>query len=130
VQSDKIFDTLRLIARDVAPVAQARIAAAVVFKKEIIALGVCKKQTHPLQKRFAKNPQSIYLHSEVDALRNVLRKHSPKILTECSLYVVRQKYLDNDKEIFVDGIAKPCPGCQKAIKHFKIPHVYWSTDDY
>lgn len=127
MKHDQIFDTLRLIARDVAPVAQARIAAAVVFKKEIIALGVCKKQTHPLQKRFAKNPQSLFLHAEVDALRNVLRKHSPKILTECSLYVARVKFGPCGE--FVDGLSKPCRGCQKAIAYFKIPNVYWSENE-
>lgn len=128
MKQEEVFKQLRLIAQDVAPVAQARIASAVVYRKEIIGLGVCRKQSHPLQKLFARNPESIYIHAEVDAIRNVLRKYSPKVLRSSTLFVVRQKFLDNTKSCFVDGLAKPCEGCQKAIDFYKIPRVEWTTD--
>lgn len=129
MRTDQVFNHLRIIAQDVAPVAQARIASAIVYRKEIIGLGVCRKHSHPLQKRFARNPESIYIHAEVDAIRNVLRKYSPKVLRSSTLIVVRQKFLDNTKSCFVDGLAKPCEGCQEAILYYKIPQVEWTTDN-
>lgn len=124
----KIFDLLRTIAADVSPVAHARIAAAVVYRKDIIALGACQKQTHPLQKQFSRNPESIYLHAEIDAIKNVLKRYSPRVLKSSTLIVVRQKWADSNKTKLVDGLACPCDGCQRAIDYYQIPNVEWSTD--
>lgn len=123
----RILNTLFKLAQDVAPVASARIAAAVVYKNEIISFGVNQKKTHPFQNRFSKNSESIYLHAETDSLKNALRNLNKDELSKCTLYICRAK-LDNNKK-FVFGLSKPCVGCMRAIATFDIRKCVYSCDD-
>lgn len=70
-------------------------------------------KTHPLQKKFQSNSEALYLHCEIDALRNAVRE-GVKDFSNYTLYCARVLY---------DGtpaLAKPCPGCQRALIHFGI----------
>lgn len=90
-----------------------------------MSLGVCRYQTHPMQKLYGRNEESIYLHAEVDAIQNFLRRHDKRFLSSCSLYVARIKGPQGN---LVDGLAKPCEGCERCIKHFKINQVFFTKD--
>jgi tRNA(Arg) A34 adenosine deaminase TadA len=120
-------ETLRQFARPLVPVRAARIAAALVYKNRVVGVGYCQKKTHPLQSRYGKNPDAIYLHAEVDAIRNALNTVGPELISKCTMYVVRQKRAAGSLK-WQDGIAKPCSGCQGAIAAFDIPRVVYTTN--
>lgn len=124
----KVIDLLAKIAFSVEPVAAARIAAAVVYKNDIIAVGTNKFKTHPFQAKFSKHPSSIHLHAETDAIKNALKILSQHELSKATLYIVRIKFFDEFKKKMVFGLAKPCPGCMKAIATFNINKVIYSLD--
>ena len=125
----RIMNFLRRQAIDVAPVGSARIAAAVSFRNEIISLGHCQKRTHPFQARFSKNPEAIYLHAETNAISNALNHLRKRDLERASLYVYRVKRPSKDSEEFIDGLAKPCAGCMRAILAFNLNKVVYSTEE-
>lgn len=104
------------------PVANARIAAALVYKRQIIAFGRNRRKSHPLQARYGKNEQSIYLHAELDCIS---RSIDP---AKCSLFIVRAKYSSTARSAHVYGLARPCIGCMRAIAAFGIQSVCYSTD--
>ena len=102
------------VATDVTPVGAAKVAAAVLYKGRVVAIGVCRYKSHPYQKQFGRNPHSIYLHAEVDALIKAKRKLTPSELARSTLLVARVKR-NHSGGPFVSGNAKPCEGCTKAI---------------
>lgn len=122
----KHLDLLEKIAIDVCPVANSRHSAALVYKNQIISIGVNRSKTHPFQKRFQKNKDAIYLHAEVDAIKNALRNIDLDILSKCTLYCCRVKHDDNNKLVW--GISKPCKGCMEAISTFNISKVYFTDE--
>lgn len=122
------IETLRQFARPLAPVKTARIAAALVYKNRVVGVGYCQKKSHPLQSRFGKNPEAIYLHAEVDAIRNALNSVGPEVISKCTMYVVRQRRPNSITREWQDALAKPCSGCQGAIAAFDIPRVVYTTN--
>lgn len=108
------------------PVAGAQIASSVVFKKEVVSVGFNRRKTHPLQKRFSKNDEAIFLHAEIDALIQARRELTLDELSKSTVYLSRRKY-DKDRNPMW-GLAKPCEGCERALKHFCIPKVVYSMD--
>ena len=121
---NKIISLLRTIAVDVAPVRTSKIAAAIVHKGEIISVGICRYKTHPLMREWGKNNESIYLHAEVDAIIKAMKRGVP--LNKCVLYVVRVKRPSSFSDQWVDGLAKPCLGCAKAIVSVGIKQVIYT----
>lgn len=114
----KIIDHLRTIAEDISPIRGARVAAAIVLKNKIVGLGSCSMKTHPFQAKFSRDEHSIHEHAEVSAIKNAIRRVGVDALSNSILIVVRRKHDQNGK--WVDGCAKPCTGCQRAIEHYKI----------
>lgn len=96
-----------------------RMAAVLKTKDGKTHVGFNSKKTHPLAKRFGRNSQAICLHAEVDAIRKAIRSGSETFGS--SLYVAR--ILKNG----TPAMAKPCPGCQRAIIAFGIKEVEWTT---
>lgn len=128
--TDKMFQELKLIAQDLTPVGQARIAAALVVKRDVLAYGTNKSKTHPMQKKYGRNIHSICLHAEIDCIRNALMRHKdPEILKKATLYIVRAKKKKNNDKGYVFGLAKPCEGCQRAIEAFGIKRVIYSIEE-
>lgn len=125
----KILDILSKLAVTVEPVASARIAAAVVYKNDMISFGINQKKTHPFQVKFQRNHQSIFLHAETDAIKNALRFIDQEQLSKSTLYICRMKYIGTDRREFVQGLSKPCEGCTKAIATFDIKNVVYSLDN-
>ena len=124
----KYMNILTKMAVAVEPVAQARIAAAIVIKNDIISFGINQKKTHPFQAMFGKNSDCIYLHAEIDAIKNALRIITVDELSRSTLYVCRVKYDCDQKSNFIFGLSKPCSGCSRAIANFDIKNVYYSLD--
>lgn len=103
------------LAKTVDPVQNARVVAALVWNRKIISIGINQKKSHTLQALYGRNPESIYLHAEVDAIRRA--RYHPK-LHRSKLYVVRVR--SNGKT----ALAKPCKGCQKLLNELGIKYEY------
>jgi tRNA(Arg) A34 adenosine deaminase TadA len=115
----RLHDLLQT-AKHVAPVAGARVAASLFLGNEIICVGSNSRKTHPLMAKFGKNDKAIYLHAEVDAIKNALQFLDSDELIGTTMYIARAK-ADGSA-----GLAKPCEGCQRALVAFGIEKVYWT----
>jgi len=125
----KIIRTVENIAASAERFSSAKVGAVLAIRNEIISIGFNQKKTHPLQRRFSKNEDCIYLHAEIDAIKNALRLNDPELLSKCTLYVSRVKCVSTHDKTLILGIAKPCAGCMKAIRKYRIPEVIYSTDE-
>lgn len=115
----KYLDEALQLARAGDRVGGARIGAVLVIGNRVVSMGQNMNKTHPLQKRFGKNPEAIYQHAEINCIVNFLRKSSPEDLKKSTLYVGR--VYGQDMEHI--GLAKPCAGCSHAIEQFGIRKV-------
>jgi tRNA(Arg) A34 adenosine deaminase TadA len=113
---------LKKISQDIECVGNQTLAACVVKRNKIISFGHNKKKTHPLQNKFNKHPQAIYLHAEIDAIKNALKRLSVEDLIGSTLYIVRTKKDGSE------GLAKPCYGCMQAIESFGIAKIVYTTN--
>lgn len=100
-----------------------KLAAGVVYKNRLVAVGVNSYKSHPLMTKFGKNPEAIYLHAEVDAIKNALRVLSLQELEKSDILVVRVK---RDGHDYKTCLAKPCDGCARAIQAFNLRNLYYT----
>lgn len=98
-----------------------RMGAVLANRGGLLGVGYNRLKSHPLQAKFSGRPGAIYLHAEIDAVVSALRDFSMPEIEGSTLYVAR--VLKNGQP----GLAKPCPGCQRAIMHFGIANVEWTT---
>jgi deoxycytidylate deaminase len=105
----------------------ARLAAAVVYKNNIIATGTNSLKTHPFQAKYGKTDKSICLHAEIAAIKSALRCVSVEDMKDMDLYVLRVKK-SGPRGPDVRAMALPCEGCMRAIVEFEIGTVYYTTD--
>lgn len=117
-----IANKLLELSKNLAPVANAKIISAVVYKGKIYGLGSNSYKTHPLAKEFHNTENKECLHAEMDALIKASYHLSEKQLSISDLYVMRTK---KDGSI---GLAKPCDGCESFIRKFGIKNVYYSKN--
>ena len=128
---EKVMDLLAVVAEGVdrnTTSSGARLAAAVVYKNQVITVGINRKKSHPFQARYSKNEDAIYLHAETDTIRTALRHLSEKQLSKATLYVCRIKHEDGPDTPLIWGLSKPCVGCQRAIATFDIKVVVYSEE--
>lgn len=139
VDFDKMRDVFNMAAeREDAPFGT-RIVAVLYHRNKIIAKGINKEKSHPFQARFAKNEHAIFIHAEIDAIKNAIDAGYQDLLPKCHMIVARAKTNINPaftsegklgiRNVMVPGIAKPCEGCQSAIALYGIPEVYHTCDD-
>lgn len=102
----------------------AKIVAAVVYKNKIISYGFNQKKTHTFQKQYAKNPEALSLHAEVDAIYKALKRIDD--LSECSLIISRARKI---KGLYQYGLALPCEGCMSCIEDYSIKKVFFTTNN-
>lgn len=126
----KYFSYLEKIAAAIDPstINRVKFASCLVYKNEIVSIGVNKLKSHPFQSRFAKNSDAIFLHSETDCIKNALKIINTTELSKSSLYICRVKYHDESRRKHVWGLSKPCEGCQRAIATFGIKTVAYTCD--
>jgi len=103
-------------------------AAGIVYKRHLVATGVNQQKTHPLMLGKGYRKDQLYMHAEVDAIRNALRLITVSQLSQCELHIVRVKHPSTDSNTWIHGLAKPCKGCARTIANFGITKVYWTTD--
>lgn len=123
----KMLQTLSKIAEDVPIAGRARIAAAIVYKNEIVSIGTNQRKSHPLQAKFSRHYQAIHIHAEIDAIARAVKRIDARRLAQSTLYVARAK-LDSTGGNWMWGLAKPCSGCTRAIASFDIKNVVWTLD--
>ncbi|SVE26487.1 uncharacterized protein METZ01_LOCUS479341 [marine metagenome] len=127
--TEKIFETLERTAIDSKGLAgRFKLACAIVYRKTIITIGTNSYKTHPIMSEYGVNEDSIYLHAEIDAINKALKLISKKQLAQCDLYILRVKREQGVESAWIRGLAKPCSGCMKAIKQYKIRKVYYTKD--
>jgi tRNA(Arg) A34 adenosine deaminase TadA len=112
-------------AKNVKPIQSARIVAGIYRRGSLLSLGFNQRKSHPLQARFSDRPERIFLHAEIDAIRNFLWRYDASILPKCAIRVVRVK---RNRGAFVLGNARPCDGCQSALEFYGIKDIQWSED--
>lgn len=100
--------------------AHAKVCAVLVRKRKIVAFGFNHAQTHPLAVLFGKNKDAIYLHAEVDCIRQAIR-YVGTDLSDCSMYVARVR---ENGDI---ACAAPCSGCKRALEHFSVGSVEYTN---
>jgi len=120
VKNDSIFKKLFESAETVTDCPEHRHAAAIIYKKKVLAIGNNKLKTHPIMLDYQTDKTKIYLHAEIDAIVKTINAHGSNILKRCDLYVMR---LTGGGNV---GLSKPCKGCQKAIVAFGIKRVFWT----
>lgn len=98
-----------------------KMAAIIVLNKEIVGIGLNSYKTHPLQNRFSKTDYNNFMHAEIAAINNALKKGN-KNLNGASIYIAR--VLKNNKP----ALAKPCEICNRALKHYGIEQVFYTID--
>lgn len=104
-----------------------KMAAGIVLKRHLISTGVNSYKTHPLMQSPGYHREQIYMHAEVDAIRNALRLISQDQLAKSTIYIVRVKRTRNSNT-YQYGLAKPCQGCARMIASFGIERMWWSLD--
>ena len=125
----RIMDFLRRQAIDNEGASRAKMAAAVVLKGKIISTGRNQYKTHPIATEYGKNNDAIFLHAETHAIVNSLNHLDKDELRKATLYIYRVKHPDNDKTTYINGLAKPCKGCMRAIAEFGFKRVVYTTDN-
>lgn len=105
---------------------RARIAAMLVYKREIIAIGKNRQKSHPLAAKYSRHPDAIWIHAELDTIIQAARYDAER-LKKTTLYVCRAKFVTPDRRKMIWGNAKPCSGCAAAIAAYEIPRVVYST---
>ena len=71
----------------------------------------------------------IFLHAEIDAIRNALKKIDAAQLQKCEMYILRVKHPHKNSKEYVTAMAKPRPGCQKTIAAFGIQNILYTSDE-
>ena len=74
--NNTVMNTLAIMAQANDEYPRARLAAALVKNNKIISFGINRKKTDPLQAKFGKNKDAIYLHAEIHAIKNALRDYT------------------------------------------------------
>lgn len=121
----RLFDVAVSVARTSTHY-QASVGAVIVDGKDIVAVGVNGRKSHPLQAkynqiRFNDNTADHLLHGELDACIKS-GAHKKSLGRYAAIYVARVTSQGL-------GMARPCSGCIKALKDFGIHEVYYTTGD-
>jgi len=124
----RIMDFARRQAIDNDGYPRAKLAAIIGIKNKIISVGTNKIKTHPFQKTYAKNSEAIFLHAEINAIKNSLNHLDPEDLKKATLYIYRVKRPSGNSKQWVNGMSKPCMGCMGAIVEFGFKRVIYTTD--
>ena len=107
---------------------RAKMSSALVKNNKIMSIGINRRKTDPLQAKYGKNKDAIFLHSEINCIKNALREYDVENLKDSTLYICRVKRPDQKSKKWVWGQAKPCSGCSRAIAEFGIKNVVYTTD--
>jgi tRNA(Arg) A34 adenosine deaminase TadA len=119
IRDQKFINETLHLARAGDRVGGARLGAILTIGNQVVSMGQNMYKTHPLQKKFARRPDAIFQHAEINCIINFLRNNDATALKRATLYVGR--VFGNNMESI--GTAKPCSGCAGAIEHYGIKRV-------
>ena len=148
---EKDHKTMRMlfdIAQDVDRSGGSRIAAALVIKNDVIAIGWNQNKSSPFQKRhsegrYAPKDEAIFIHAENHTISkaiktlgfNPLSNHREDLddirqaFRKATLYIVRARFQNSNSDILQWGLARPCSGCfEKTIKKYRIQRVVYTLN--
>lgn len=118
------FDLLKSLAEANPGAGAAKVAAMLTLGKQKF-FGFNSMKSHPFQVRFAKNNDAIFLHAEIDAIKNAVRQLDDiESLKHACLYVARVKKASKNGP-YIFGDSKPCKGCQRCIAEFGIKKLFY-----
>lgn len=86
-------------------------------------------KTHPLQKKFGMNEESVHLHAELAAINGIIRWKAKLCGKNYDSVTDLSDYKMTIARVLKDGtpaMAMPCEGCQRAIIHYGIRDVKWT----
>lgn len=109
---------------------RARLAAGLVKNNKVLSIGINRNKTDPLQAKYGKNSEAIFLHAEIHAIKNALKEYNIEDLDGATMYVCRVKRPSELSKKWVWGLAKPCEGCSRAIAEFGIKNVIYTTNKH
>jgi tRNA(Arg) A34 adenosine deaminase TadA len=120
----KTLALLAEIAESIPPVSNAKLAAALVHRKQLLSIGINRKKSHPFQAKYSSHKERIFFHAEIDAIQKAVRKLNSDlaILRKSTLYVCRFRVSTGW------GLAKPCAGCIACVVAFGIGHIVYSEN--
>lgn len=121
----RFFDCARSMAR-LSSHKITRVGAVITDGKTVVSTGYNSEQTHPIQMRYnvhrnfkdINSGVSHCLHAEIAAFVKVKRKS----LRGMRIYVSRLTRLG------YSGLARPCPACMAAIRHYGIRDIFYTTE--
>ena len=142
---EKDYKTMRMlfdIAQDVNKSGGSRIAAALVVKNDIIAVGWNQSKSSPFQARHSKNPEAIFTHAENHTIFKAIKNLSfnpqsnretdldniRRAFRRATLYIARAKFQSSNSDILQWGLSRPCKGCFEAIRKYEIRRVVYSLN--
>ena len=123
-----ILETLTKVAA-ANPHQQEKFAAAVVYRNRIVSVGMNSMKSHPMAAKYSKNEHAIFLHAEVAAIKNALREIDVDDFSKCDIYITRVKKDGPFTKKYIWGLAKPCPGCERAIAEFGLKKTIYTCDN-
>ena len=112
----------RRLAIDTIPFGNAKVSAILVYKDAVSYGDNFNPKSHPLAKKYGKNPLAIFPHAELKCIINAERRGFTD-WNKSTLYVVR---------VYKNGefaLAKPCDGCFRAIVDYDIGKVVFSISE-
>lgn len=118
------------IAKDIDPVAHAKVTAGLYIKNELISIGWCQYRTSPFALKYGKNAQSLCIHAENGAIKQALHRYSVDDLENAKtiLYIARAKRFEVGSS-WVWGLSAPCNGCMRLIADFNIKRVVYTLNE-
>ena len=90
-------------------------------------------RSHPFVKYFSESDSKICLHSELDALNKAVRyfsRRSGVSYKKSISHLFLSGFTASVARVLSNGepaLAKPCSVCQKALDHFKVSNIEWTT---
>lgn len=128
----KAIELLEKIARDVPAVKSARIASSIYINNRLISIGTNQNKTCPFQAKYVRNSKcGSLIHSEINCLKNALRRINVDDLSHATMYICRMKYLNSSESCdkMEWGMSRPCSGCMGALIGFGLKRIVFTTNE-
>lgn len=124
----KIFEELKTITLT-STYPKSPVSSAIVYRDKVVCYGVNQMKTHPYQMRYGRNKESIFWHSETNALYIADKRLKFEKFKNSYLYIARTKWDSSDKNHLIYGLAYPCDGCMRCIKEYGIKGIIYTMDE-
>lgn len=128
----KMFKAARKIA-ETSDFATFHMGCVIVYKKHIIGAASNSDKTHPMQAAYnqyrkfhkTKNGVKHSVHAEIAALNSIPYTVGKDVdWSKVKVYIFRIAPGLPGKF----GLAKPCPGCERALRDLGIKHIYYTGE--